>query len=394
MMQTIQVEFPILQTKVKGKDLIYLDNAATTQKPKQVIKKITEYYEQTNSNVHRGIHTLSEKATVEYEKARAKVAKFINAHPKEVVFTKGTTESINLLASTIELSEDDEVLVSAMEHHANLVPWQNTKARVKIIPLKEDGTLNEQAFQELVSEKTKVVSIVHISNVLGTINDIKKIIQQAKKVGAISIIDGAQAAGHISIDVKELDCDAYAFSAHKMYGPTGTGILFAKEQLLNTLKPYQFGGEMIDEVTYHSATYNDIPWKFEAGTPNIAGAIGLGAAIDFINEQGVENMQKAEEEITRYAYEKLKEIEGLTILGPKNRGALIAFTLQGCHPHDIAALLDEQGIAVRAGHHCAMPLAKLLKIDASTRMSFACYTKKEEIDKAVTEIKKVKEVLK
>ncbi len=377
--------FPILQQRVHNKRLAYLDSAASTQKPKEVIETVKEYYETTNSNVHRGIHALSEKATEQLENSRKTIAEFFNARKEEIIFTSGTTESINMLATIINLQDGDEVILTEMEHHANLVPWQQTKATLKFIPVKEDGTLDLEEYEKLITEKTKVVSVTHISNVLGTINPIKEIIAKAKN--AITIIDGAQAAGHEKIDVKELGCDFYACSAHKMYGPTGVGILYGKTEQLNKLTPYKFGGEMIHEVTLEKSTFTSPPHKFEAGTPNIAGIIGTGKAVEWLQKQ-----KNNEEEITTYAYNKLKEIKGLTILGPQKRGALIAFTLKGIHAHDVAAICDQEGVAVRAGHHCAMPLATKLGIQASTRASLGLYTTKEDIDQLITALKKAQEI--
>ncbi|NQV91665.1 cysteine desulfurase [Candidatus Woesearchaeota archaeon] len=371
-------DFPIL------KGITYLDSAATTQKPIHVIDAISHYYKTSNANVHRGLYTLSQKATLAFEDARATVATFINTTPEHIVFTKGTTESLNLLASSLNLQEGDEIVLTEMEHHANLVPWQQTKATLKFIPLKDDYHLDLEAAKELITDKTKIVAVTHISNVLGTINDIETLTQLAHSKGAKIVVDAAQSIAHLTIDIK--DIDFLAFSGHKMCGPTGIGILYGKD--FSNLKPYQFGGDMIKEVTYETSTFQEAPYKFEAGTPNIAGAIGLAAAITYLETA-------THPHITEYALEKLQSIEGLKIIGPQiNRAPVFSFTLEGIHPHDVAEILSKHNICVRAGHHCAMPLMKKLNIHGTTRASFYIYNTKEDVDTLVEGIKKVQEVFK
>jgi len=371
-------DFPIL------KGITYLDSAATTQKPIHVIDAISHYYKTSNANVHRGLYTLSQKATLAFEDARATVATFINTTPEHIVFTKGTTESLNLLASSLNLQEGDEIVLTEMEHHANLVPWQQTKATLKFIPLKDDYHLDLEAAKELITDKTKIVAVTHISNVLGTINDIETLTQLVHSKGAKIVVDAAQSIAHLTIDIK--DIDFLAFSGHKMCGPTGIGILYGKD--FSNLKPYQFGGDMIKEVTYETSTFQEAPYKFEAGTPNIAGAIGLAAAITYLETA-------THPHITEYALEKLQSIEGLKIIGPQiNRAPVFSFTLEGIHPHDVAEILSKHNICVRAGHHCAMPLMKKLNIHGTTRASFYIYNTKEDVDTLVEGIKKVQEVFK
>ncbi len=395
----IKGEFPILKTKVNGKQLVYFDHAATSQKPQSVIDSIVEYYTTYNSNIHRGIHTLSQKATGEYERARKKVTKFLHAKSeKEIVFTRGTTESINLIATTYglnRLKENDEIILSVLEHHSNIVPWQEvarkTGAMIKVIPLTSEGKLDYHAYEKLLSIRTKIVSVAHVSNALGTINDVKKIVAAAKKYNALTIIDGAQAVGHIEVDVRDIGCDAYTFSGHKMYGPMGIGILYVKEEVLRTLPPYQTGGEMILSVSFEKTIFKDIPEKFEAGTPNVCGAIALGAAIEFIEKIGIKNISTHEQKLRTYATKKLLALNRVKIIGNANSaksGGIISFTCEGIHPHDIGTLLDQEGIAIRTGHHCAEPLMKYLKLPGTSRISFGMYNTQEEIDSCITALKK------
>lgn len=385
----IREEFPVLKTSVRGKELVYLDNGATSQKPKMVIDAISEYYSEYNSNIHRGVHHLSQVATEKYEAARIKLQKFINAPlQEEVIFTEGTTESINLVASSFGrkfINEGDEVIISAMEHHSNIVPWQmiceERGAILKVIPIDANGDLLMDEYESLLSDKTKMVAVTHISNTLGTINPVKEIIGLAKIHGAKVLLDGAQAVPHMKVDVQDLDCDFYAFSGHKMYGPTGVGILYGKKELLDAMPPYQGGGDMIKEVTFEKTTYNHLPHKFEAGTPNIVGGIGLGAAVDYMNSIGFESFKNIEEELLEYATEKLLEIEGLRIIGQaKSKTSVISFFIDGLHPFDIGTILDQLGIAVRTGHHCTQPLMKFFNIPGTIRASFAIYNTKSEID--------------
>ena len=397
----IRTDFPILSQKVNGKPLVYFDNGATSQKPQVVIDAIATYYEEINANIHRGVHTLSQLATDAYEASRAKIQRHINAKfPHEIIFTSGTTHGINLVTNGFAsiLKSGDEVLVSAMEHHSNIVPWQmlceKTGATLRVIPMNEKGELILSAYDELLSEKTKIVTVNHISNALGTINPIKYMIDKAHEVGAAILIDGAQAVSHLKPDVQELDCDFYVFSGHKMFGPTGTGILYGKESWLNTLPPYQGGGEMIKEVTFEKTTYADLPHKFEAGTPNIAGGIVLGNAVDYINSIGIENIQEQEKELLEYGTKKLLEIEGLKIFGTATtKTSVISFNIEGIHPYDIGTIIDKLGIAVRTGHHCAQPVMNFFNIPGTIRASFAFYNTKEEIDLMVEAVKKAKLML-
>ncbi|MFH6945459.1 aminotransferase class V-fold PLP-dependent enzyme [Flavobacterium sp. FlaQc-50] len=399
--QKIRADFPILSQTVNGKPLVYFDNGATSQKPQIVIDAIEKYYQEINANIHRGVHTLSQLATDAYEISRGKVQQHINAKfAHEVLFTPGTTHGINLVTNGFAsiLKPGDEVLVSALEHHSNIVPWQmlceKTGAVLKVIPMNEDGELIMDAFDALLSEKTKVVTVNHISNALGIINPIKYIIEKAHAVGAAVLIDGAQAVPHLKPDVQDLDCDFYVFSGHKMCGPTGTGILYGKEAWLNKLPPYQGGGEMIKEVTFEKTTYADLPHKFEAGTPNIAGGIVLGTAIDYLNNIGFDNIQKHEEELLEYATKRLLEIEGLRIYGTgKNKASVVSFNIDGIHPYDIGSIIDKLGIAVRTGHHCAQPIMNFFCIPGTIRASFSFYNTKEEIDLMVDAVKKAKTML-
>ena len=397
----IRTDFPILTQKVNGKPLVYFDNGATSQKPQVVIDAISNYYKEINANIHRGVHTLSQLATDAYEASRYKIQNHINAKfSHEVIFTSGTTHGINLVANGFAsiLKLGDEVLVSAMEHHSNIVPWQmlceKTGAILKVIPMNDKGELILSEFDKLLSEKTKIVTVNHISNALGTINPIKYIINKAHEVGAAVFIDGAQAVSHLKPNVQELNCDFYAFSGHKMFGPTGTGILYGKEAWLNTLPPYQGGGEMIKEVTFEKTTYAELPHKFEAGTPNIADGIALGTAVDYINSIGIENIQEQEKELLEYGTKRLLEIEGLKIFGTAEaKTSVISFNIEGIHPYDIGTIIDKLGIAVRTGHHCAQPVMNFFQIPGTIRASFAFYNTKEEIDSMVEAVKKAKLML-
>lgn len=401
-LKKIRTDFPILSQKVNGNPLIYFDNGATTQKPQIVIDAIEQYYQKINANIHRGVHALSQLATDAYEESRIKIQKHINAkEAHEVLFTSGTTHGINLVSNgfTSILKTGDEVLVSAMEHHSNIVPWQmlceRTGAILKVIPMNNDGELIMDEFNALLSKKTKIVAVNHISNALGTINPIKYIIDQSHKVGAAILIDGAQAVPHLKPDVQELDCDFYVFSGHKICGPTGTGILYGKESWLNKLPPYQGGGEMIKEVTFAKTTYASLPHKFEAGTPNIEGGIVLGTAIDYMNSIGFEAIAKQEKELLEYATKKLLEIEGVKIFGTASeKTSVISFNVEGIHPYDIGTLLDKKGIAVRTGHHCAQPIMDFFEIPGTIRASFAFYNSKEEIDFFIEALKKSISMLK
>ena len=399
--QKIRADFPILSRQVNGKPLVYFDNGATTQKPQVVIDAIAAYYQEINANIHRGVHTLSQLATDAYEASRTKIQNHISAQfAHEVLFTSGTTHSVNLVANGFAsiLKAGDEVLVSALEHHSNIVPWQmlceRTGAVLKVIPMNEKGELVMEKFDQLLSDKTKIVTVNHISNALGTINPIKYMIDKAHQFGAAVFIDGAQAVPHLKPNVQELDCDFYAFSGHKLCGPTGTGILYGKEAWLNKLPPYQGGGEMIKEVTFEKTTYAELPHKFEAGTPNIAGGIVLGTAVDYMNSVGFENIQKQETELLHYATEQLLAIEGLKIYGTaEEKTSVISFNIDGIHPYDIGTIVDKLGIAVRTGHHCAQPIMNFFEIPGTIRASFAFYNTKEEIDVMVEAVKKAKKML-
>ena len=398
----IRKQFPILSQQVNGKPLVYFDNGATSQKPQPVIDAISRYYEVINANIHRGVHTLSQIATDAYELSREKVRKHVNArHAHEIIFTSGTTGAINLVASsfTTFVKAGDEIVVSAIEHHSNIVPWQllcaRTGAVLKVIPMDQNGELIQSEYGKLLSSgKVKIVAVNHISNALGTINPIGEMIEKAHAAGAVILIDGAQAVPHLQPDVQALGCDFYAFSGHKMCGPTGVGVLYGKEEWLNKMPPYQGGGEMIKEVTFEGSTWADLPHKFEAGTPNIADGIALGTAIDYLQEIGFENIQKQENELLEYATEKLSEIEGLTIFGPKERKtSVISFNIGGIHPYDIGTILDKMGIAVRTGHHCAQPVMSFFCIPGTVRASISFYNTKEEINALVAGIKKAKLML-
>ena len=397
----IRADFPILSQKVNGKPLVYFDNGATSQKPQIVIDAISKYYQEINANIHRGVHTLSQLATDAYEASRGKIQNHINAKfSHEVLFTSGTTHGINLVANGFAsiLKSGDEVLVSALEHHSNIVPWQmlceKTGAVLRVIPMDENGELILSEFDKLLSNKTKIVTVNHISNALGTVNPIKYMIDKAHEFGAAILIDGAQAVPHLKPDVQELDCDFYVFSGHKICGPTGTGILYGKEDWLNKLPPYQGGGEMIKEVTFEKTTYAELPHKFEAGTPNIAGGIVLGTAVDYMNQVGFENIQIQEKELLEYGTKRLLEIEGLKIYGTsKDKTSVISFNIEGIHPYDIGTIIDKLGIAVRTGHHCAQPIMNFFNIPGTIRASFAFYNTKEEIDIFVEALKRAKLML-
>ena len=397
----IRKDFPILSRKVHGKPLVYLDNGATSQTPIQVIDVIVDYYSNYNANIHRGVHTLSQEATDKYEEARNKIQNHFNAkHAHEIIMTSGTTESINLVAHGFAslLDKDDEIMVSALEHHSNIVPWQmlceKTGAILKVIPMNDEGELVLTEYSKLLSNKTKLVFVNHISNALGTINPIELIIEKAHQVGAAVLIDGAQACPHVKPDVQALNVDFYVASAHKMCGPTGVGMLYGKEAWLNKLPPYQGGGEMIADVTFEKTTYAGLPHKFEAGTPNISGGIAFGAAIDYLNAIGFDNIAAYEHKLLEYATEKLMEIEGLKIYGTsKNKTSVISFNIEGIHPYDIGTILDKLGIAVRTGHHCAQPIMAYFKIPGTVRASFAFYNTKEEVDILVAGVKKAKMML-
>ncbi|EAD5717667.1 cysteine desulfurase [Listeria innocua] len=400
--QKIRADFPILAQEINEKPLAYLDNAATSQKPKQVIAALTHYYEFDNANVHRGVHTLAARATDAYESARGKVAKFIHAREvAEIIFTRGTTSAINLVVDSYaeaNIEAGDEIVISYLEHHSNLIPWQQLAKRkgavLKYIELEEDGTISVEQAKKTIGEKTKIVALAHVSNVLGTITPIKEIAAIAHQFGAVILVDGAQAVPHMEVNVVDLDADFYAFSGHKMMAPTGIGALYGKRELLDAMEPTEFGGEMIDFVELYDSTWKELPWKFEAGTPIIGGAIALGAAIDYLAEVGLANIHAHEQALASYAIEEMSKIEGITIYGPKDaskRCGLVTFNLEGAHPHDIATILDEDGIAIRAGHHCAQPLMKWLDVSSTARASFYIYNTKEEIDALIDGLKLTKE---
>ena len=397
----IRSEFPILSQKVNGKQFVYFDNGATSQKPQIVIDEIAKYYQEFNANIHRGVHTLSQLATDAYENSRIKIQEHINAeHIHEVIFTSGTTHGINIVANGFAsiIKDGDEILVSALEHHSNIVPWQmlceKTGASLKVIPMNEQGELIMSEFDKLLSAKTKIVTVNHISNALGTINPIKYMIDKAHEVGAAILIDGAQAVSHLKPDVLELNCDFYVFSGHKMCGPTGVGILYGKEEWLNKLPPFQGGGEMIASVSFEKTTYADLPFKFEAGTPNIVGGIVLGTAMDYLNKIGFENIANYEKELLEYGTKKLLEINGLKIFGTsKEKTSVISFNIDDIHPYDIGTIIDKLGIAVRTGHHCAQPIMEFFNVPGTIRASFAFYNTKEEIDLMVEALKKAQIML-
>jgi len=396
----IREQFPILHQEINGHPLVYLDNAATSQKPLAVIEAIERYYKWANSNVHRGVHTLGSRATDAYEGAREKVAKFLNAKSaSEIVFTRGTTTALNLVASAYArsvLREGDEIVLTPMEHHSNLIPWQQAAkacgATLKYIPLQADGSISLEDVEKTVTNRTKIVTTAHVSNVLGVTNPIKEIAAIAHKNGAVTVVDGAQSAPHMKIDVQELDCDFFAFSGHKMCGPTGIGALYGKLSLLESMEPIEFGGEMIDHVDLYESTWKEVPWRFEGGTPIIAGAVGLAAAIDFLQEVGLDRILEHEKKLAAYAVNRLSEIDGISIYGPKsNRAGLVTFNLGDIHPHDVATVLDSYGIAIRAGHHCCQPLMRWLGASATARASFYLYNTEDEIDRLAEGLVRTKE---
>ena len=400
--ENIREMFPILSRKLNDKTLVYLDNAATSQKPQVVIDALSNYYSHYNANIHRGIHTLAEEATAAYESTRVTVKSFINAaFPEEIIFTRGATEGINLVAYTWgrkNVRAGDEIIISGMEHHSNIVPWQilceERKSILKIIPVTDSGELDMEAYKNLLSSKTKLVSVVHVSNSLGTINPVKEIIDAAHRVGAIVMIDGAQSTVHLDIDVQELNCDFFAFSGHKVYGPTGVGVLYGKKDLLQSMPPFMGGGEMIKEVTFEKTTYADLPYKYEAGTPNIADTVALKSALDFINETGKDAIRKHENDLLQYATSQLEALPGLTIIGTaEEKVSVVSFVIANIHPQDIGVLLDNQGIAVRTGHHCTQPLMARFGIPGTVRASFAMYNTKEEIDRLVNGLQKAIKML-
>ncbi len=399
--EKIRADFPILKQQIRNKPLVYLDNAATCQKPQTVIDSISHLYSHEYANVHRGVHTLSIKATDRYEGAREKVKNFINANStKEIIFVKGTTEAINLIAQTFgktSIKKGEEILITAMEHHSNIVPWQmlceETGAVLKVAPINLQGELIYGEFEKLISNKTRLVSVAHMSNALGSVNPVKKIIAAAKAKNIPVLLDGAQAIPHMAVDVQMLDCDFYAFSGHKLYAPSGVGVLYGKQALLEAMPPYQGGGDMIRKVTFEETEYNTLPYKFEAGTPSIADVVGLGSAIDYLTEIGMDNIAAHEAELLSYATEKAKQIKGLKIIGEaKEKGAILSFVLDKIHPHDIGTMLDSLGIAVRAGHHCAMPVMDFFQVPATARASFAMYNTKQEIDCLMDGIEQLIEV--
>lgn len=399
--EKIRNDFPILKIMVHGKPLVYLDNAATTQKPFYVINKTNNYYEKMNANIHRGVHALSQEATEAFEESRIIVKKFINALGKnEIIFTRGTTESVNLVASTygrLNIKEGDEIIISHMEHHSNIVPWQmlckEKNAKLKVIPINDNGELLFEEFEKMINKKTKFISVVYASNSLGTVNPVKKIIDLAHSYNIPVMLDAAQAINHLPIDVQELDCDFLAFSGHKLYGPTGIGILYGKVNHLDSMPPYQGGGDMISKVTFEETTYNELPHKFEAGTPDIAGAIGLGAAIEYVQQIGLENIARHENDLLLYATEAVSELKGIKIIGTaKEKISVLSFHFENVHPHDVGTFLDFEGIAIRTGHHCTQPIMDRYGIPATSRASFGMYNTKEEVDKLVNGLNKILEV--
>lgn len=397
----IRAEFPILRELMRGKPLVYLDNAATTQKPQSVIDSLVRYYEHDNANIHRGVHLLSERATRHYEEARVRIKRFLNAaDSREIIFVRGATEGINLVAFTYgrrNIKENDEIIISAMEHHSNIVPWQmlceQTGAKLRVIPITDSGELESGAFEKLLNERTKIVAIVHMSNALGTINPIDEIIAKSHAAGVPVLVDAAQSASHVPIDVRALDVDFLVMSGHKIYGPTGVGVLYGKTALLDKMPPYQGGGDMIASVTFEKTTYNALPYKFEAGTPNIEAGIGLGAALEWVEGVGIENIAAYEHELLEYATEKLREVPGLKIIGTAaNKASVISFVLGDVHPHDIGTLVDQDGIAIRTGHHCAQPVMQRFGVPATARASLACYNTTGDIDALVQSLLRVSEV--
>jgi cysteine desulfurase / selenocysteine lyase len=398
----VRQEFPILQREVKGRTLIYLDNAASSQKPKQVIEALVHYYSNQNANIHRGIHTLAEEATASYELTRDTVRSFIGARSREeIIFTKGTTESINLVAYSWgrkNISAGDEIIISTMEHHSNIVPWQllceEKKAVLKIIPISDAGELLMDEYEKLLTPRTRLVSIVHVSNALGTVNPVKKMTRLAHEAGAVVLVDGAQSVVHLDIDVQDIDCDFFAFSAHKMYGPTGVGVLYGRREILEAMPPFQGGGEMIKEVSFEKTTFNELPYKFEAGTPNIGDVIAFKSAIDFMHSIGKDKIRRHEQDLLDYAHQELPKIPGLSIIGrASEKVSVVSFILEGAHPQDVGILLDNRGIALRTGHHCAQPLMNRLCIPGTARASFAVYNTRHEIDELVKGLHRVVKIL-
>ncbi len=397
----VRKDFPILHQEINGHPLAYLDNGATSQKPRAVIDAVRDYYEKHNANIHRGVHYLSEQATQDYEAARDTAQRFINAEDRcEIINVRGTTEAINLVAQSYarpRLEPGDEIVISTMEHHSNIVPWQmlceQTGAKLKVAPISDEGELDFDAYLELLGADTKIVSIVHLSNALGTINPVKRIIEAAHAHGAVTVLDGAQAAPHIPVDVRDLGCDFYAFSGHKVFGPTGIGVLYGKRELLEAMEPYQGGGDMIRSVSFEETQYNDLPYKFEAGTPNIAGSVGLAAALDYVSALGLDAIAAHEDDVVTYATGQLEDIPGVRIIGTAaQKSGIISFLVDGVHAHDVGTILDSRGVAIRAGHHCTMPLMKRFGVAATSRASFALYNTKQEADALVAAIWKVKEM--
>ncbi|MFC4737078.1 cysteine desulfurase [Bacillus daqingensis] len=397
--QDVRKRFPILDQEVNGHPLVYLDSAATSQKPSSVIEAVEDYYNRYNSNVHRGVHTLGSMATDGYEGAREKVRRFIGASSmEEIVFLRGTTTAINLIASSYgkeNVGPGDEIVITPMEHHSNIIPWQQLAkaagAELKYIPLQPDGTISMEDAEKTITDRTKIVSVMHVSNVLGTVNPIKELTETAHRHGAVMVVDGAQSVPHMKVDVQDLDADFYAFSGHKMCGPTGIGVLYGKKSLLKKMEPVEFGGEMIDFVGLYDSTWKELPWKFEGGTPIIAGAIGLAAAIDFLEEIGLDHIEAHEKKLARYALDQLKDVDGVTVYGPEERAGIVTFNADDVHPHDLATVLDSEGVAVRAGHHCAQPLMKWLDVTATARASFYLYNTEEDVDRFVASLHKAKE---
>lgn len=400
MIASVREQFPILHQEINGHPLVYLDNAATSQKPQVVIDAVKRYYEWENSNVHRGVHTLGSRATDAYEGAREKVARFINAESSEqIIFTRGTTTALNLVASSYARSvcgPGDEIVLTEMEHHSNLIPWQQAAiavgATLKYIPLQPDGTIRVEDVEALVTERTKIVAIAYVSNVMGVVHPVKQIAEIAHRHGAVIVVDGAQSTPHMKVDVQDMDCDFYALSGHKMCAPTGIGALYGKKALLESMEPIEFGGEMINDVGLYESNWKELPWKFEGGTPIIAGAVGLGAAIDFLEEIGMDAIERHEAQLANYAMDRISEIEGISIYGPRKRKVgLITFNLGDVHPHDVATVLDAQGIAIRAGHHCCQPLMRWLKVSSTARASFYLYNTEEDVDRLVSALIQTKE---
>ncbi|MEM3077931.1 MAG: cysteine desulfurase [Nitrososphaerales archaeon] len=402
--EKIRKDFPIFNQKIRGMPCVYLDNAATSQRPNQVVDAMNDYYQIYNATIHRVIYELGEKATDAYEGAREKVAKFINAKPEEVIFVRNTTEAINLVAYSwgrANISEGDKILLTLLEHHSNIIPWQllakEKKASLEFIDIDDEGLLKMDDFEKFMNEEIKFMGLVHVSNVLGTINPVKEMVNYAHKNGALVLVDAAQSVPHMPVDVREMDCDFLAFSGHKMLGPTGIGVLYGKKELLEEMNPFLSGGDMIREVHLREASWDELPWKFEAGTSNVAGAIGLGAAVDYLNNIGMKNVREHEKQLTRYALDKMMKIKGISIYGPKNvelRGGVISFNLGDIHPHDIASILDGEGIAIRAGHHCAQPLVERLGVIGTARASFYIYNTEWEIDYLVKALEKARKVFK